>query len=62
VAIAGFGDFEIARTCFPSITTVGVDGYAIGRLAGEKLLRLRGGGGGVALPEIALTVVAREST
>jgi LacI family transcriptional regulator, gluconate utilization system Gnt-I transcriptional repressor len=39
IAIAGFGDFEISGTCFPAITTVGVNCYDIGSKAGELLLR-----------------------
>jgi LacI family gluconate utilization system Gnt-I transcriptional repressor len=39
IAIAGFGDFEVARTCHPRITTVAVDCVGIGRAAGELLLR-----------------------
>ena len=39
IAIAGFGDFEVARACHPRITTVAVDCAGIGRAAGELLLR-----------------------
>jgi LacI family gluconate utilization system Gnt-I transcriptional repressor len=39
IAIAGFGDFEVARCSFPRITTVWVDAFAIGRAAGDLLLR-----------------------
>ena len=39
VAIAGFGDFEVARCSFPRITTVAVDAFEIGRAAGDLLLR-----------------------
>ncbi len=39
IAIAGFGDFEVGRNCHPRITTVAVDCEAIGRAAGELLLR-----------------------
>jgi LacI family transcriptional regulator, gluconate utilization system Gnt-I transcriptional repressor len=38
-AVAGFGDFEIARCSHPRITTVAVDCHEIGRIAGELLLR-----------------------
>lgn len=40
IAIAGFGDFEVARACHPRITTVAVDCEGIGRTAGELLLRM----------------------
>lgn len=39
IAIAGFGDFEISSCCHPTITTVGVNSYDIGRSTGELLLR-----------------------
>jgi LacI family transcriptional regulator, gluconate utilization system Gnt-I transcriptional repressor len=39
IAIAGFGDFEISSCCYPTITTVGVNCYDIGRKSGELLLR-----------------------
>ena len=39
IAIAGFGDFEVARNCHPRLTTVAADCTAIGRAAGELLLR-----------------------
>ena len=40
IAIAGFGDFEVARACHPRITTVAVDCVGIGKAAGELLLRV----------------------
>lgn len=39
LAIAGFGDFEVARASHPRITTVAVDCTGIGQAAGELLLR-----------------------
>jgi LacI family gluconate utilization system Gnt-I transcriptional repressor len=39
IAIAGFGDFEVAKACHPRLTTVAVDCEGIGRQAGEVLLR-----------------------
>lgn len=39
IAIAGFGDFEVASCCVPSITTVGVHCYDIGHKAGNLLIR-----------------------
>lgn len=39
IAIAGFGDFEVSRNCYPRLTTVAIDCAEIGRIAGELLLR-----------------------
>jgi LacI family transcriptional regulator, gluconate utilization system Gnt-I transcriptional repressor len=39
IAIAGFGDFEVASCASPTITTVGVHCYDIGNRAGSLLLR-----------------------
>ena len=38
LAIAGFGNFEVARCCDPAITTVAVDCQSIGRYAGHQVL------------------------
>lgn len=38
VAVAGFGNFEVATCCHPTITTVSVDAYGIGLHTGEALL------------------------
>ena len=38
LAITGFGDFEIARACFPSITTIGCDWKKLGRNAAMQIL------------------------
>ncbi len=37
IAIAGFGNYELAAWCHPRITTVDVDCYNMGRLAADKL-------------------------
>lgn len=67
IAIAGFGDFEVSKTCYPAITTVGVHCYDIGNKAGELLLRaIDGERHGKPIPaETIITdyeVIAREST
>jgi LacI family gluconate utilization system Gnt-I transcriptional repressor len=67
VAIAGFGDFEVARCSFPRITTVSVDAFEIGRAAGDLLLRaIEANREGRRIPpELTLTpfqVIQREST
>ncbi len=38
IAIAGFGDFEVARCCHPRLTTIAVDCAGIGRRAAEVAL------------------------
>ncbi|MDH4390755.1 MAG: LacI family DNA-binding transcriptional regulator [Aquabacterium sp.] len=67
IAIAGFGDFEVARTCHPRITTVAVDCAGIGRAAGELLLRaIDAARAGARLPAetvlIPFSIMQREST
>jgi LacI family gluconate utilization system Gnt-I transcriptional repressor len=67
VAIAGFGDFEVARCSFPRITTVSVDAFEIGRAAGDLMLRaIEASRGGRRIPpELMLMpfkVIQREST
>jgi LacI family gluconate utilization system Gnt-I transcriptional repressor len=39
LAIAGFGGFEVSAACHPQLSTVAVDCTALGRAAGELLLR-----------------------
>ncbi len=67
IAIAGFGDFEVARTCHPRLTTVAVDCVGIGRAAGELLLRaIDAARNGQRLPAetvlIPFRIVQRESS
>jgi LacI family gluconate utilization system Gnt-I transcriptional repressor len=53
LAICGFGDFDAGRAAEPPITTVSVDGNAIGRQAAELLLARMAGaaaGPGVRVP------------
>jgi LacI family gluconate utilization system Gnt-I transcriptional repressor len=38
IAVAGFGNFEVAACCSPAITTISVDAYGIGTRTGEMLL------------------------
>jgi LacI family gluconate utilization system Gnt-I transcriptional repressor len=63
IALAGFGDFEISRCSLPSISTVVVDGYAIGWQTG-MLVRdlLFGSSTALRVIKIPTRVVAREST
>ena len=67
LAIAGFGNFEISRFCWPSITTVSVNCYAIGQQAGQLLLQaLEERAAGRSLPprieRIPHSIIEREST
>lgn len=66
IAVAGFGNFEVATCCHPAITTVSVDAYGIGLRTGEALLaalQARDGGEPVDSHSIRIdyTIVARES-
>ncbi len=67
IAIAGFGDFEISSCSHPTITTVGVNCYDIGKRTGELLQRAIAGerahkpiGAETIITDYA--VIAREST
>jgi LacI family gluconate utilization system Gnt-I transcriptional repressor len=67
MAVAGFGDFEVSRYCYPSISTVAVDPHSIGRIAGEMLLaaaaaRKSGLEGLSEKRRVAFQLVVREST
>ena len=67
IAIAGFGDFEVARCSWPRITTVSVDAFGIGSAAGTLLIRaIETARLGKPMPAETLvmpyTVLEREST
>ena len=67
IAIAGFGDFEVAACSTPSITTVSVDAHGIGVRTGEALLAALANNSSVAAAgskhvKIGYSVVVREST
>lgn len=66
IAVAGFGNFEVATCCHPTITTVSVDAYGIGRRTGEALLaalQARDGGAPTESKSIRIdyTIIPRES-
>jgi LacI family transcriptional regulator, gluconate utilization system Gnt-I transcriptional repressor len=66
IAIAGFGDFEISNCSCPTLTTVDVNCYEIGKRAGQLLLKaIEGEHRGMPMsPETVIThysVVSRES-
>ncbi len=65
LAICGFGDFELSRGAAPQVTSVRVDGEAIGRLAAEHLLaRINGAPAARTAPRIIVpfSIIARGST
>jgi LacI family transcriptional regulator, gluconate utilization system Gnt-I transcriptional repressor len=67
VAVAGFGDFEIARYAHPRISTVFVDARGIGQRSGTLMLRaIEAARQGARLPRVvettAFSIVEREST
>ena len=67
LAVAGFGDFELSRFCYPSITTVCVACTEMGHQAGNLMLKaIRGArSGDVLSPQsitIAHSIIEREST
>jgi LacI family gluconate utilization system Gnt-I transcriptional repressor len=63
VAVAGFGDFEGAESCFPSLTTVQVDPYAIGQRTAHLLLDvMHGNASAPTRVELPVRIVQRDST
>jgi LacI family transcriptional regulator, gluconate utilization system Gnt-I transcriptional repressor len=64
IAIAGFGNYEIAECCHPRITSVDVDCYNIGRQAARQLHISIKGDEAADTPPVMLTqyrVIERES-
>ncbi len=65
IAIAGFGNYEIAACCHPRITSVDIECYEIGRLAARKLINTIQNPEHPSRNELVLTnirVIEREST
>ncbi|MBP0447699.1 LacI family DNA-binding transcriptional regulator [Roseomonas sp. SSH11] len=62
LAIAGFGDFEIAAEIVPALTTVRTRGYEIGQAAGRLLLDRAAGGPPGGRVNVGFELVSREST
>ena len=63
IAVCGFGDADFAAHLRPSLTTVHVDGAAIGRHAARMLLqRLRGEHGEARILDTGFSIVERQST
>lgn len=63
LAVAGFGDFEIAAEIPPGLTTVRTNGYEIGRTTAEMILaRIDGRPAGSRLRDIGFEIVVRGSS
>jgi len=63
LAIAGFGDFDIAQHIPPGLTTVRVPEYKVGQVAGEMIMsRLLGRPEGPSTVDVGFEVVARGSS
>lgn len=63
LAVVGFGDLEIAADVQPALTTVQINGAAIGRQAARFVLdRLGGGPEGPRVVDIGFSIVERDST
>lgn len=63
LAIAGLGDLEIARELSPTLTTVAIPAYEIGKRAGEIVVaRLGGAEAGPRVLDLGFSILAREST
>jgi LacI family gluconate utilization system Gnt-I transcriptional repressor len=63
IAVCGFGDADFAAHLHPSLTTVQVDGAAIGRLAAQLIIdRCRGQAIERPVVDIGFRIVERQST
>jgi LacI family transcriptional regulator, gluconate utilization system Gnt-I transcriptional repressor len=68
LSVMGFGDFEIGRVSVPSLTTVRVDAYAIGREAGRLILATlspalgQSRGAGSTTQDLGFEIIQRQST
>ena len=63
LALAGFGDFEVAAAASPTLTTVAVPRYRIGEEAARIILgRIDGEIGSGQVIDLGFDVVIREST
>ena len=62
LAVVGFGDLEFAADLAPSLTTVRIDGEAIGRQAARFIIeRAEGMANGPAVVDVGFQIIERES-
>jgi len=62
LAIAGYGDVDLAAQLYPTLTTLRVDRYGMGRRAVEQLLRrLKGESGIPVVEKLGFEIIDRES-
>lgn len=62
IAIAGYGDLDLAAQLFPRLTTVRVDRYGMGRRAVHQLLERLGGNGELpTVTSLGFEIIDRES-
>jgi LacI family transcriptional regulator, gluconate utilization system Gnt-I transcriptional repressor len=62
LAVMGFGDLSFSQDLHPQLTTVRVDGTAIGRIAARFIIdRAEGGPIGEPVRDIGFTIIERES-
>lgn len=65
IAIAGFGDFDLSRCCWPKITTVAVDCIGIGHRTGEILinaLKSQQPSINARIDQVPFSIIQRETT
>jgi LacI family gluconate utilization system Gnt-I transcriptional repressor len=63
IAVAGYGDLDFSAEVFPSLTTVRISDYEVGKLAGEMMLRRLGGDSSVQrIIQVPVELKVRKST